>query len=83
MDYSLGSHPLFEIVKCARRVSESPKVLGALVRFSAFVGCYCVGEPRPVSKEFMKFLRKEQMDRVWAMFSSRSPKSAATRSPAV
>jgi poly-beta-1,6-N-acetyl-D-glucosamine synthase len=68
MDYALGSHPVFEIVKCARRVfSEPPIVLGALLRFSAFAWCYCVGEPRPVSKEFMEFLRKEQMARVCAL----------------
>jgi poly-beta-1,6-N-acetyl-D-glucosamine synthase len=83
MDYSMGSHPVFELVKCARRFQDYPKVLGALVRFSAFVWCYCVGEPRPVSQEFMKYLRKEQMDRVWAMFWPRSPKSAAAGSAAI
>jgi hypothetical protein len=82
MDYSMGSHPIFELVKCARRFRESPRVLGCMLRYAAFLWCYCVGEPRPVSGEFMEFLRKEQMERVWAMFRPRAAKSEAARSAA-
>lgn len=64
MDFSLGSHPLFEIAKLARRVWSRPYALGAFVRFCAFTWAYCRSEKRPVSEEFVKYLRREQLDRL-------------------
>ena len=37
MDASFGSHPLFELVKCCRRVTKPPLVLGSAVRFCGFL----------------------------------------------
>ena len=65
MDFSLGSHPLFEIAKIARRVWSRPYVLGAFVRFCAFTWAYCRREKRPVSEEVVKYLRREQLGRLW------------------
>jgi glycosyltransferase involved in cell wall biosynthesis len=65
MDFSLGSHPLFEIAKLARRVWSRPYVLGAFVRLCAFAWAYCRREKRPVSEEFVKYLRREQLGRLW------------------
>lgn len=68
MDFSLGSHPVFEIIKCARRIPDKPKMVGSLTRLLGFVWCYWTGEAREVSREFMEFLREEQMTRVRALF---------------
>lgn len=68
MDYAMGSHPLFEVVKCIRRVPEYPVLLGAVTRLATFLWCYCVREPRPVSPDFMRFLRDEQVGRLRAIF---------------
>jgi hypothetical protein len=65
MDFSLGSHPLFEIAKLARRVRSRPYVLGAFVRFCAFTWAYCRREKRPVSEEFVEYFRREQLGRLW------------------
>ena len=65
MDFSLGSHPLFEIAKLGRRVPSRPHVLGAFVRFCAFTWAYCRRGKRPVSEEFVKYLRREQLGRLW------------------
>jgi glycosyltransferase involved in cell wall biosynthesis len=59
-DYAIGSDPIFEFLKCAVRVSEKPWLLGALTRFLGFVCSGLRREKRPVSKEFIDFLRKEQ-----------------------
>jgi len=67
LDYSFGTHPLFEIVKCVRRVKEKPFVLGALVRMSRFLWAYCRLEKRPVSNELVTYLRKEQLGRLYAV----------------
>ena len=65
MDYALGSHPLFEIVRLARRVRSRPYVLAAFVRFCAFVWANCGREKRPVSEEFVKYIRREELGRLW------------------
>ena len=64
MDFSLGSHPLFEMFKLARRLRGKPFLLGALARLAAFASAYCKGQKRMVSTEFVRFLRKEQMERL-------------------
>ncbi len=67
-DYSLGSDPLFEFLKCAVRVSDKPWFLGAITRFLGFAWSCVRGEKRPVSKEFVIFLRKEQRAKVLSVF---------------
>ncbi|MGH9512766.1 MAG: polysaccharide deacetylase family protein [Terriglobales bacterium] len=64
MDFYLGTHPLFEAFRLARRIPSKPYLFGALVRLGAFAWCYCKGEKRQVPAEFVKFLRTEQMDRL-------------------
>jgi poly-beta-1,6-N-acetyl-D-glucosamine synthase len=60
MDYSVGSYPPFEIFKLARRIRFKPYLLGSLVRLSGFLWGYWTREDRPVSREFIAFLRAEQ-----------------------
>ena len=64
MDYGLGSHPLFEIARLGRRLGAPPVVLGAFARLGGFLWAYARGEKRIVSKEFVEFLRKEEMHRL-------------------
>lgn len=70
MDYSLGSVPLFELVKCLRRIPEHPIVVGALARLAAFGLSYVTRVPRLVSPDFIQYLRKEQRKRLRTMFGS-------------
>jgi poly-beta-1,6-N-acetyl-D-glucosamine synthase len=70
-DYSLGSDPVFEIAKCARRLTEWPFGIGALTRLSGFVWAYWAVGDRLVPEEFMRFLRKEQRDRLWTFLVRR------------
>ena len=64
MDFYMGTHPLFETVKIALRMSEKPYLIWAACRFSGFFSSYWKRAPRQVSSEFMAFLRKEQMARL-------------------
>lgn len=64
MDYSVGSHPLFEIVKCLRRIKDKPYLFGALCRMSGFIWPYIRKEKKQVSYEIVKYLRNEQMQRL-------------------
>jgi hypothetical protein len=64
MDYSLGSHPAFELAKMCARLRSRPPLVGALVRLWAFALASIRRADRPVSDEFIKFLRAEQMARL-------------------
>jgi len=64
MDFTLGSHPLFELMKCARRISERPWGLAAAARLAGFLWSYTTREPRLVTQEFVTFLRAEQRNRL-------------------
>jgi len=63
MDYSFGSYGPFEVLKCLRRMPEA-YFTGGFVRMIGFLSGYVFAEERPVSKEFMRFLRNEQRHRV-------------------
>jgi glycosyltransferase involved in cell wall biosynthesis len=68
VDYSLGSRPGFEFLKCTLRVVEKPWLLGAVSRFLGFLWSVIRGEERPVSKEFVSFLRREQGAKILGIF---------------
>jgi biofilm PGA synthesis N-glycosyltransferase PgaC len=60
MDYSFGSDPLFEILKCAERLPQNPFFIGSVMRLVGFGWSWICGEQTPVSAEFIAFLRSEQ-----------------------
>lgn len=64
LEYSLGSDPTFEVMKCLRRVHEKPYVVVALARLAGFIWPYICGEAREVPDEFVSFLRREQRERL-------------------
>jgi glycosyltransferase involved in cell wall biosynthesis len=64
MDYSVGSDPAFELLKCFRRIPENPLFFGAVLRFCGFLCCYVSGEKRLVSPDITRFLRMEQKGRI-------------------
>lgn len=69
VDHSMGSDPVFELLKCGVRVRETPWVLGAMTRFLGFLWSTICREPRPVSREFVQFLRKEQRTKILGLFN--------------
>lgn len=68
MDYALGSHPLFEVFKCVYRLGEKPYVISAVFRMAGFVWLAIRRDERPVSTEFVDFLRREQKRRLAKYF---------------
>ena len=67
LDYSVGSYPLFEILKCIRRLRERPLITGAVIRLAGFAWSYCRREERQVPQEIVDFLRSEQKERLRAL----------------
>ena len=68
-EYAYGSHPLFELAKCVRRVGQTPYVLGSLSRWLGYCWARAHREPRQVPQDTIRFLRNEQMQRLWHVVS--------------
>jgi poly-beta-1,6-N-acetyl-D-glucosamine synthase len=69
MDYSFGSDPVFEIFKCLQRLAEKPLFIGSFARLAGFFWSSIIREPRPVSHEFIAFLRDEQKKKTLALLN--------------
>jgi poly-beta-1,6-N-acetyl-D-glucosamine synthase len=63
-DYSHGNHPLFEMPKCILLLKSNPFILGALVRFLAFLSCYLLAKNRFIPSEVIRYIHKEQLARI-------------------
>jgi glycosyltransferase involved in cell wall biosynthesis len=79
MDHYLGTHPLFELFRIARRMAAKPYFIGGAVRLSGFLWAYCKGAKREVPQEYIDFVRSEQMAKLRATFGLHS--LAANKKP--
>jgi len=77
-DYFLGYHPLFEIAKCSYRIIEKPYVVGSLLWMCGYVWSSLRRDKRAVSADFVEFLRKEQMHKLWSQLLNLPPFSGHT-----
>jgi glycosyltransferase involved in cell wall biosynthesis len=64
LDYSFGSDPAFEFMKCLHRWQDWPYFLITFARLAGFIWPYLCGETREAPEEFASFLRKEQRERL-------------------
>lgn len=71
LDHSLGYHPAYEVMKCVRRASEWPYGLGSALSLAGFAGEYLRRTRRPVSSEFVRFVRREQKLQMAGVFARR------------
>lgn len=62
-DYALGYAPWFEVLKCAKRFLDPPIAIGSALWLSGFAWSCVKAEPRPVSPQFVAFLRNQQRAR--------------------
>jgi glycosyltransferase involved in cell wall biosynthesis len=73
MDASFGSHPLFELLKCARRLTMRPLVVGAFLRFAGYLFESLPRGARVLTPAETAFLRSEQVRKMrdWARLGAR------------
>ncbi len=81
MDYALGSDPIFETLKCLERILEKPFLIGGLARLAGFGWSCARRERKPVSSEFVAFLRKEQRGKMRSILAWFGRQSRATHLP--
>jgi glycosyltransferase involved in cell wall biosynthesis len=73
-DASLGYHPVFEIVRCLRRLLYRP-ILGSMVRFFGYLWWKASGRKPLLGAETLAFVRKRQMIKLrrWVLPMGKRP----------
>jgi biofilm PGA synthesis N-glycosyltransferase PgaC len=64
-DYFMGYHALYEVGKCVRRVSESPYLIGSVLRLCGYLWPGITGQPRTVPTDFVNYLKQQQLRRLF------------------
>lgn len=65
LDYLLGAHPAWEVFRVAyQAAAKRPFVVGGLAIGMGYAGAAIRRMPKPVSREFVSFRRREQMRRL-------------------
>lgn len=67
--YAVGNHPVWELFRTAHQMTKRPYVIGALALLAGYVWSMVVRTERPVSRELVSFLRREQMQRLRKLFA--------------
>ena len=67
-DYAFGNHPIWELFRTVRQMTQRPFAIGGLMLLSGYIWASIRGAERPVPREFVAFSRREQMQRLWKFF---------------
>jgi hypothetical protein len=68
-DYMLGNHPLWQMFRVTRQMSQPPLITGALALGCGYGSALLRRSPRPVSRELLAFTRREQLSRLKRFFA--------------
>jgi poly-beta-1,6-N-acetyl-D-glucosamine synthase len=69
-DYAIGNHPVWELFRTAHQMTKRPFFIGGLVLVCGYMCAVIRQIERPVSRELVKFYRREQMMRLKNFFCS-------------
>ena len=63
-NYVAGYHPLFMFAKCVRRMFEKPYLIEGCGLWAGFMSGYLKRIPQVEDKEFIRYFRRQQMNRL-------------------
>jgi biofilm PGA synthesis N-glycosyltransferase PgaC len=63
-DYYLGGSPVWQVFRVAYRMAKRPLIIGGLALFSGYCWAALRRRQKPVSRELMRFHRREQMKKL-------------------
>jgi biofilm PGA synthesis N-glycosyltransferase PgaC len=69
-DYALGCHPVWESFRTLYQMTKKPLIVGGFLLLSGFVFASIKRAQRPVSRDFVAFRRREQMQRLRKFLTS-------------
>jgi biofilm PGA synthesis N-glycosyltransferase PgaC len=67
-DYLIGNHPLWQVFRCAYQMRKRPLVLRGLALAAGYLRASLRRTERPVTRAFVAFRRREQMQRLAEKF---------------
>jgi poly-beta-1,6-N-acetyl-D-glucosamine synthase len=63
-DYAMGGHPVWELFRASYQMVKRPRIIGGLMIAIGYYTALIRRTPRPVSEEFVRFRRREQMTKL-------------------
>lgn len=60
-DYPMGVHPIWQLFRSVYQMSRKPIILGGIMLMAGYFWAMVTRAQKPVSMEFVRFRRKEQM----------------------
>ena len=63
-NYVAGYHPLFMFAKCVRRMFEKPYLIEGCGLWAGFMSGYLKRIPQVEDKDFIRYFRRQQMNRL-------------------
>lgn len=70
-DYSVGNHPLWELFRMAYQMKHRPYVAGGVALGLGYGWSLMRHAEVPLSSELVDFVQREQMHRLWKIFSGK------------
>jgi glycosyltransferase involved in cell wall biosynthesis len=67
-DYAIGNHPVWELFRAVYQMTKKPFFVGGPVLLAGYCWALIRRDQRPVSRELMAFVRREQMQRLRKFF---------------
>jgi glycosyltransferase involved in cell wall biosynthesis len=68
-DYSVGTSPIWEVFRTIYQMTKRPFVVGSLMTACGYIWATVKRVERPVPQEMVEFCRREQMQRLRALFA--------------
>ncbi len=63
-NYIAGYHPVFMLLKCSRRLAQRPYVLAGAGLMAGYLGGYLCRLPQVDDQDLIRYLRRQQMNRL-------------------
>ena len=60
-DYTMGVHPMWQLFRSAYQISRKPRLVGGCMLLAGYTWAALRRAPKPVSQEFVRFRRNEQI----------------------
>jgi hypothetical protein len=80
MDYLLGSHPIWEIVRGVYQMGNRPYVIGGVLILASYFWNCLSGVEQTIPRDLMAFRRKDQMERLKSTFRRAATESLTVSS---
>jgi poly-beta-1,6-N-acetyl-D-glucosamine synthase len=72
-DYPMGVHPIWQLFRSVYQMSRKPILVGGMMLLTGYVWAMLTRAPKPVSADFVRFRRREQMQWLGEYFKRASP----------